>query len=601
MATDDLSTYLTPVQPEQEDELNYLSKYLTPEELPEEPATDVNIDNLSEALQGGWLDAKAAWLSSRVVAGAGGTEAAAEALLEAIKGRPTIPEAVQKYQEGIMAEGRDVSEAEGMVDTTVEFVDLMSYTLIESIKNPGATVYTISQSLAHSIPSIALGAAGAISPIPGGMAIGSGLGSFMTEAGAHLNQLLQEKMREQGRDFRTLTEDDIATVLDSPEFMDWARTESVKAGAAVAITEAIMAHAGSKIITGGIKKAEKQGVKQTAGSVGRRASAAFAIEVAGEGTGEFVKQVVTEGDVEFGEVALETVSGLGQAAGTTAIAQTLDQARQAVTKPKDDLDKLFGEGVDDIPGDALDKLNAGREEVPTEAEPETPQSQIVAAAMDIINKHPDLVDAAAGLSAKGELDATIPYAMLEIAENTQHALRTDGQKELLAYGREQTKKDRSPAEAIGAALAGETDLVDEAAPEVMDDQTRFDMLSKIDRNALTEGDREFLDTFEVAPEEVVTEEVVPEVVVTEEAVPSVAELDSQIQQITADTPLDAPTKQAQLKELTAQREEQVKTEIDLAAQEAQTSPTSPLPTPTQEQLESGEYKKGLVDVQGIGI
>ena len=148
------------------------------------------------------------------------------------------------------------------------------------------------------------------------------VGTFAVEAGAHFNGLLQTKLAEQGKSAEQVTTEDIIGLLDSEEFTSFAESEATKAGLAVATVEAVMAATGMKIIKQGVDKAAAKGTQQTFGSQLARGSAAFALETAGEGVGEAAKQVVTEGDMNYGDIALETITGLGQSAGTTAIAQT---------------------------------------------------------------------------------------------------------------------------------------------------------------------------------------------------------------------------------------------------------------------------------------
>ena len=487
--------------------------------------------DLSGAITSGYRDMKAGLASTSVMAGALSPESAADTMLESFQNRPTAPEYVQSYLDKIQAEGMDVSKAEGVVDTSLQFVDLMASTFIESVKNPKATGYTIAQSLSNSLPSLALGGAGLVSPIPGGFAVGTGLGTFAVEAGAHFNGLLQTKLAEQGKSAEQVTTEDIIGLLDSEEFTSFAESEATKAGLAVATVEAVMAATGMKIIKQGVDKAAAKGTQQTFGSQLARGSAAFALETAGEGVGEAAKQVVTEGDMNYGDIALETITGLGQSAGTTAIAQTGAQIGKAIPtrKVKDDLDDVFGEGVDDIPADPLgamleestdeissdplgDLLNeANAEPIEDTVEPVQAPDQMaeaIAEAMSIVDQFPELQDAAAGVRANGELtEAGVALQMVRQAVDTPFAERSEGQQALVVYARgydaKVEKETASPADEIGKALAG-TQPIEQQDPlaqavEAAEENPAVTkaVLDFIDPALLTAKDKEFLANYEV--------------------------------------------------------------------------------------------------------
>jgi hypothetical protein len=471
-------------------------------------------DDLSSALTSGYRDMRAGVASTGVMAGIDSPENAADTMLEAFKNRPTAPEYVQSYIDKIMAEGMDVSKAEGVVDTSLQFMDLMASTFIESVKNPKATGYTIAQSLSNSIPALALGGAGFLTPVPGGFAVGTGLGTFAVEAGAHFNGLLQEKLAEQGKNPSDVTREDILALLESKDFTDYAEEQAAKAGLAVSVVEALMAATGLKIIKNGVDKAADKGVKQTFGSQVSRDAASFGLEVSGEGFGEAAKQVVTDGEMNYGDIALETITGLGQSVGTVAIEQVGTSLLNQIPtrKAKDELDNVFGEGVDDIPADPLgamlDEANAPQAEAPAPKAPE-PMDAAIAEAMRIAEQYPELQDAAAAIRANGELtDAGVALQLARQALDTPFAQRTEGQQAMVQYARgydaKVDKESATTTDEIAQALAGTQPaaapvdpLAPPADPVAENPAVKKAVLDNLDPALLTAQDKEFLNNYEV--------------------------------------------------------------------------------------------------------
>ncbi len=584
---------------------------------PTKKETPSFMDDLSGALSSGYRNMKAGLAGTGAISGAVDKETAASSFVEAMKNQPETPEYYKNFIAKIEAEGKDVSEAEGIWDTTIEALDLAGETMLEAITNPKGLAYTIAESAAQSLPAIGLGGAGAlggsfIAPGVGtiaGLSAGTGLGTFSVEAGSHLKGLVVDKLREQGRSIKDVNEQDIIDVFEDPAFMDWAESEATKRGLAVAAVEGLFAAFGGKLLSGAAGKSAFSKTTRAAGDVG--------IETVGEMTGEFAGQTVTEGDYDPAGIAMEGIAGLGQSAGTTATGAVV-RAPLGAIKPKDNLDQLFGEGVDDIEGDALDSLTT--DELAPATAP-TPYEQEVSAARDLIEGHSDLADAYAGYQQAGMLEEGIPGAIYEDALNTPHPQRTEGQKALIEMGRKSEEAAKSPIErmrdqpeevvdipipeatpeeiaAVPDALKAASDIIPEVSNETITEEIPAEAGGPVEE--LQPVDEGLVPTAEPSGGAVQTEE--PTTLTPPDR--SVVDIESDISALETQKPKGVSAIKAwqkQVGDLGKERDAAIKAEVDIAANQAATSETNVLPEPNEEQAKAGDYKKGLMDLNGFGI
>ena len=276
-------------------------------------------EELGDAWASGWRNMETGVVGTAHMAGVADADTTAAKFLDTLKKRPETPEYFKRFAAIAEREGQDISNAEGVWDTAVETLDAFTQVFYEGVfKNQKALAYGVVESAANSAPAIALTTGGGIAgtaATPGvgtavGMAAGSALGTFAVEAGAHLQGLVTDKLQEQGINIQDATKDDILNVLHSEEYMDWAESEATKRGLAVAAVEALFAGITGKI-TGGM-------AGKTLAQKSSKTLAGLSAETVGESTGEFAGQVVTEGDVNYGDVVLEGALGGGQSSATTA-------------------------------------------------------------------------------------------------------------------------------------------------------------------------------------------------------------------------------------------------------------------------------------------
>lgn len=591
-----------------------LSNYYESEESKNAPSF---MDDLSGALSSGYRNMKSGLAGTGYMVGAVDQETAAASFVDAIKNQPETPEYYKRFLAKFEEEGKDVSEAEGIWDTTVEALDLVGEAMLEAVTNPKGLAYTVTESLAQSLPSATLGGIGAAAGLYfgkgkgaiAGMSLGTGIGTFAVEAGGHLKGLVIDRLREQGRSIKDVTEQDIIDQFENPAFMEWAEAESTKRGLSVAAVEGLFAAFGGKILSGAAGK--------SVFAKASRATADVGVESIGESVGEFAGQTVTEGDYDFGGIAMEGIAGFGQSAATTATGAAI-RAPMKAAKPKDKLDELFGEGTDDIAGDALDNLNAEDIKAKPVAEP-TSYEQETTAAKSLIDSHSDLADAYAGYQGSGMIEPSIIGALYEDALNTPHPQRTDGQKALVEMGRKAEQGAKSPIEnmrdqseeTVSIPLPEATPEERAAVPDAL--KAAADKLPEVTDEQVTEDT-----TAPTAPVEEVqptdaglvpTEQPSGDAVQTEEQIAlapdrSVADIKKDIAEIgtqKTDSFDAAKANQNRLIELIAERDAAIKAEIDVSANQAATSELNALPEPTEEQKKSGDYKKGLLDINGFGI
>lgn len=276
--------------------------------------------------------------------------ALAQSISEDFKNKTETPESLTRLNERLAEAGMAVHDADGFFETTGAIFDLIGTGIIAAIEDPEAFSYGVAQSAASSLPSIAGsilgGIGGGFFGGPGGALAGSAtgtfIGTFATEGGAFAKQMLLEKAANGEVDIFNLTEDDIVLTLDSEEFRDHMRAQATKAGASVAIVDALFQRFGGQFM----KLAKDKGViAKTAANIGDTA-----FESIGESAGEGTKQVVTGGELDATEIFMEGYYGYGQSQVQSAIAG-MAQLRKARAEqgPTDDTGGIGPTPIEDVP------------------------------------------------------------------------------------------------------------------------------------------------------------------------------------------------------------------------------------------------------------
>ncbi len=510
----DLSEYYTK-EPEPAPSLGGLdlSEYFAPEVTPEiEPEPKrTYLDELSGALSSGFRNMQAGLAATGFMAGVVGEEEVAVEFLETIRNQPETPEYYKRFLMVFEQEGRDVSEAEGVWDTTIATFDLLGKAMQEAIINPKATLFTITESLANSAPALFLAGGGAVGGglaagppgAVGGLVGGTALGTFAVEAGAHLNGLVRQELADQGRSFRDVTEEDVVDILQSPEFIDWAETESIKRGLAVGAVEGVFAMFGGKLLSGakGPVSAAVRGV------------ADVGVETVGEMAGELLGQVVTEGPIAPGEVVLEGVAGAGQSVGTSLTGAAV----RKVMEPEDSLDQaIAGQRV--APTEAIEGEDALDTVIRETTEPTVSVEDALDVAVQVeevpeqtlqtlIESDPRLNQVATGLVDIGAIGDEVTDTLYQAITELPESVRSDADRQFVELydAQEVTLGDqlsRAARQEPTAVVEEEVEFDDrEAILGLVDDQ----LLGDSDRVFIADAARETLPVEELVPEREVSE------------------------------------------------------------------------------------------------
>ena len=304
----------------------------------------------------GWNDLNASAWHLGAVYGLTSTRDAAEAVAEANRKaqglRGKMPDYATEFMRVMDEEGKDVDRdfrrftssfdtykkgfvtkaltdfAAGGGQTIGETLDMIRAAVVR----PRGLSYTTVQSLAHSLPSLVTGAAGAKvgavaggaagSVVPGvgtaigagagavgGFAAGSFVGAVPVEVGAWINESLQK------RGFDITSADDIVRAYSDPKLMAEVKSEAERKGLTTAAVDAVFnAFAGRFAAGAKPGKAVSKAVRGT-GDV--------AVQMTGETVSEAGGQLAAaKGDlskVNVGEAVLEGISSLGHSVGETAI------------------------------------------------------------------------------------------------------------------------------------------------------------------------------------------------------------------------------------------------------------------------------------------
>lgn len=169
----------------------------------------------------------------------------------------------------------------------------------------------------------------------GGFGFGAFTGGTFVEIAAYVDQ----KLGEYGVDQTDPAQ--LISFFKNPENADLIadmRAEAERKGVTTAAVDAAFSMFGGRFLSAG-----RSGIKK-AGDV----AADIGVESIGEGVGEAAGQYAATGEIDAGDVILETVSGLGQSAGTTAIQGANRQGKDAIKIVGDEIKGLIKRSAQDI-------------------------------------------------------------------------------------------------------------------------------------------------------------------------------------------------------------------------------------------------------------
>jgi len=587
--------------------LNEAAPSVEPITAPDDPEERGFWSTIGDQFSSGARNMESGVLGTAFISGAIDEDTVADSFLNTIKKRRPAPEELQQLVEKAKKEGQEVIDAEGFWDTAVEAVDLVGEVFLEAVVNPKGTAYGIAESAANSLPSIALMATGALAgtatgnpaAIVAGGVTGSAVGTYAVEAGAHLQGLVVDKLTEQGRPAQDVKKQDILDVLRSEEFIDWAKSESVKRGIAVAAVEAVFTKVTGNITKGIIGSSLKDKAKKF--------GAATASETVGEMAGELGGQLATEGDVDPGDVVLEGVLGTGQSVATAGAGVMFDAMRNAISE------KPSGGETNDpdspIVAPLPDEGDIALDAVPQEFRPqEQPAPELAPQEIEGVDVVP-AIDTAP-VTPTQEVVQEAPPLVPVVAEPedalTQTLKPVPGQDSLTT-----SLTDTSVIDALSESLVAEQGQRMDALVGAL--KSGFEG-GEVQANIPTSA------TSTLIPSESIDQIFTPEALETLTATASVPETSSTsleevftpkaLKAVTATVPSTPPSSVGVSESpgesivpsnvgtsvsTSVKPEDAVEVaEISAKANEANTSPT-------EAQIESGNYKKGKIEVQGIPI
>ena len=273
---------------------------------------------------------------------------------------------------------RRVNVEEGLGDITGQ-TTIGSATL-ETVKNPGAVIDVVAQSLVSSIPSLAGMIGGFVTLGPPGAMAGTAAGSY----GVEYANSLQEFMMEEGVNFSDPQE--IVSFLANEEKLQEAKSFAKKAGlagkffkpVATAVSSSLVKQASKnagkaaseQAIIASVKKstasglgtiatkskalsaAGKAGFKAELAALGARgyaggAAAEIGVQALAGGSGEATAQIITKGKIlSPGDVVLEAFGELVPGSAESAIGMGLNQNNKRKLVDSNIIDKNDFENVD---------------------------------------------------------------------------------------------------------------------------------------------------------------------------------------------------------------------------------------------------------------
>ena len=343
------------------------TKFRSMEKKPEDQSW---FSRFTEAGAEGYDDMASALGTTAWAFGKGTDEEAAAAMAESLSKQSKRQQTAA--QQEIDKAYKAVTDAKGVVDTTVA----VAKALWASATNPEETSIEIARNAANSLPSLGLGAAGAVTGAAGGAAIGApvagvgavpaaltgaiwggrggmAIGTTATELGAEVREMVQKRLQEQKLE---PTAQNVLSIISDKGFKEQARNQGLAKGLTIAAVDQLFMGIGGKITTAPARKialreladqgmdiatrtARNKALSSAAGKAVLETAkpaaaarigtgvAATLVDAAGESIGEGLSQKVARGEVDYGESLREGVVSLGQSAAQTGIGTTIEGAK----------------------------------------------------------------------------------------------------------------------------------------------------------------------------------------------------------------------------------------------------------------------------------
>lgn len=197
----------------------------------------------------------------------------------------------------------------GGVQTVGETLDMVG----AAAARPRGLAYSTAENAANSLPSLALGAAGAyVGGVPG-MVAGQFAGEVPTEIGSWINQELA------ARGVNTSDPQALTAAYKDAKLMADIRAQAERKGLATATVDSIFNAFAGKFVAGAPKGA---GVASKVA----RGAADIGVQAVGEVASEYGGQVAARKGIEgtnFGEAIQEGITSLGQSVGETAVGTSI--------------------------------------------------------------------------------------------------------------------------------------------------------------------------------------------------------------------------------------------------------------------------------------
>tara|TARA_B100000073_G_scaffold347991_2_gene364423 strand:+ start:15091 stop:23652 length:8562 start_codon:yes stop_codon:yes gene_type:complete len=178
-------------------------------------------------------------------------------------------------------------------------------------------------------------ASGAVVGGVGGFGFGAFAGGSFVEIAAYADQKLNEYGVDQ-TDPQQLIE--FFNNPENAEAISELRAEAERKGITTAAVDAAFSLVGGRFLSAGRSGAKKAG--DTAADIG--------VESVGEGTAEAAGQYAATGEVDAGDVILETAAGVGQSTGTAFIQGANRQGKDAVKIVGDEIKSLIKRSAQDV-------------------------------------------------------------------------------------------------------------------------------------------------------------------------------------------------------------------------------------------------------------
>lgn len=319
--------------------------------IPVEPKRPGFMSDVGSAISSGWDQLKSG-VSVTADVLRGNPDAAAESLARQLQNPPKLVAG----EEDLRRRAAEVDAAQGFMGKAAGVAGMVG----SAITNPRDTAIGIARQLPNSIPSIALGAAGAVSPVPGGTALGIGAGTAITEFTQYTQQAVSEALNKLGAE---PTAENIGVLLRTPAFVSMIQGEAARKGVTQGVLDAALTAVGGSIaarpwtgartkalVDQGVDVANAAAVKAALADPAKRAAiqaaekanraaiplsrkagavaAGAGIDTLGEGVGEYAGMTAATGEGSVGEAALESIYG----AGSSVLETGMSGAKSALSR-----------------------------------------------------------------------------------------------------------------------------------------------------------------------------------------------------------------------------------------------------------------------------